>query len=91
MNSAGLSHPSPISISRLTMDQYDPLAFPRDQWPRRSYFLPFPGRGRQRDPHSLATQKASRKIAKAMRDGQVLGQMDNVDLTTGILDVVLEL
>ncbi|BEI95036.1 uncharacterized protein CcaverHIS019_0706170 [Cutaneotrichosporon cavernicola] len=70
----------------------DPITFPRDEWPHKSYYTP----GWPMSKASLnlqvrfAAQQASRKLARAVMHG-TLDDIDRVDFDFAVIDVVLQL
>lgn len=75
-----------------TEDDYEPVTFPRDQWPARTYY--YPGLAESGDLERrirFAAQQASRKIARGIWSGDLDGEIEEVDVTFAVLDVVLEL
>ncbi|EKD02086.1 hypothetical protein A1Q2_03638 [Trichosporon asahii var. asahii CBS 8904] len=73
-------------------DEYEPVVFPRNEWPTRTYYFPgifeFGGLGRR---VRFAAQQASRRVAQGIENGALDGFADELDLNLAVLDVVLEL
>ncbi|CAK9786162.1 hypothetical protein CC85DRAFT_300645 [Cutaneotrichosporon oleaginosum] len=68
------------------------LTFPRDDWPRFTYYIPRVLGNRIFDDDILfAAQQASRKVAQSIGAGQLDGLVDELDLNMAVLDVVIQI
>lgn len=73
-------------------DEYEPLVFPRDVWPQETYFYPgLHNSGLPEDRVRFAAQQASRKLTQALSNLTFAEDIDEIDFTFAVLDVVLQL